>query len=192
MRNPIRLKNASLRYLPWYVLGALALLWSRPDLVAFSFGSGVALVGLALRSWGAGHLVKNAALTVTGPYRYIRHPLYAGTLLIGVGFALIAGGWLTLALLPVLGLWFFLSYFPRKEHSESVRLAGLYGEAFSSYRAAVPALLPFRKPWPAPASESSEVRSWDFARFSDNNELGTLLAVLVVLMLFGIRAAAVA
>ena len=51
MRNPIRLKNASLRYLPWYVLGALALLWSRPDLVAFSFGSGVALVGLALRSW---------------------------------------------------------------------------------------------------------------------------------------------
>lgn len=190
MRNPIRLKNANFRYLPWYVLGALALAWSRPALMAFSFGSGVVLVGLVLRSWGAGHLVKNDELTVTGPYRYIRHPLYAGTLLVGVGFALIAGGWLTLALLPVLALWFFLSYFPRKEHSESVRLEGLYGEAFASYRAAVPALLPFRKPWPAPAS--SGVRSWDFARFSDNNELGTLLAVLVVLMLFGIRAATVA
>ena len=75
MRNPIRFKNANLRYLPWYVLGALALLWSRPDAISFVWGSGVVIVGLMLRGWGAGHLVKNASLTVTGPYQYIRHPL---------------------------------------------------------------------------------------------------------------------
>jgi protein-S-isoprenylcysteine O-methyltransferase Ste14 len=185
MRNPIRFKNANLRYLPWYVLGALALLWSRPDALSFECGSGVVIVGLMLRSWGAGHLVKNASLTVTGPYQYIRHPLYAGTLLIGVGFAVIAGGWLSIALLPFLGLWFFLSYFPRKEKSESARLEELYGEALASYRAAVPALIPGRRPGAGFAS--SEVHRWEFARYSENNELGTLIAVVFALVIFGVR-----
>jgi hypothetical protein len=33
-----------------------------------------------LRIWASGHLVKNKVLTVTGPYAYVKNPLYIGTL----------------------------------------------------------------------------------------------------------------
>lgn len=159
-----------------------------------AFGAGCALVcvGAGLRTWGAGHLIKNAQLIISGPYARVRHPLYVGTLLIGVGFSLIAGSWLTLAVLPVLAIWFFASYFPRKERSESSRLVALYGAGFTAYRDAVPALIPALTAWrpadPAVAAGlgDPELR-WSLARYSENNELGTLVALAAGLIVFGAR-----
>ena len=34
----------------------------------------IVVLGAALRSWGAGHLLKNDGLTITGPYAHLRHP----------------------------------------------------------------------------------------------------------------------
>ena len=187
MRNPIRLKNVNFRYLPWYGLGAVALLWSQPDPVSFGWGAALAVSGLMLRCWGAGHLVKNDFLTTSGPYRYVRHPLYLGTLLIGIGFALIVGGWWTLVLLPFLAGWFFFHYFPRKERSESARLEGLYGDRFVAYREQDPALIPWWGRVASSESTGSESHDWSLARYSDNNELGTLIAVLALLLLCGLR-----
>ena len=187
MRNPIRLKNVNFRYLPWYGLGLVALLWSQPDPVSFGWGATLAVCGLLLRSWGAGYLVKNDSLTTSGPYRHVRHPLYLGTLLIGIGFALIVGGWWTLVLLPFLAGWFFLQYFPRKERSESARLEGLYGDRFVVYREQVPALIPWWGRVAGSESPGSENQNWSLARYSDNNELGTLIAVLALLLLCGLR-----
>ena len=120
----------------------------------------------------------------------MRHPLYAGTLLAGAGFGIIAGGLLTLAILPTFAIWFFVSYFPRKERSESSRLAQLYGEGFTAYRDAVPALFPTLSPWrPADLSVGlgdPELR-WSLERYTENNEFGTLLALLVGLLAFGAR-----
>lgn len=184
------MKNFGRRYLPWYALGFAVLVLSRPTVAAFSAGFALVLVGGTLRSWGAGHLLKNDELIVSGPYARVRHPLYAGTLLVGVGFGIIAGGWLTLAILPILAGWFFVSYFPRKERAESARLAGLYGEGFAAYRDAVPALVPALSAWRPPQRVAGlgdpELR-WSFERYSENNELGTLLALVGGLLAFGVR-----
>jgi hypothetical protein len=170
-------------------------------------------MGLVIRSWGAGHLVKNDLLVRSGPYAYVRHPFYLGTLCIGVGFAAMLGGYSAAAALAVLLPWFFGFYFPRKERLEAQRLAGLYGEAFERYRAAVPALWPMRGPYvpsPAPspprsgeradnetarATESqeplpAESERWSWARYDGNNELGTLLACLAGLAVVGVWAVA--
>ena len=48
-------------------------------------GVPVALAGLALRAWAAGHLAKNERLATSGPYAYTRNPLYLGTLLVAAG-----------------------------------------------------------------------------------------------------------
>jgi protein-S-isoprenylcysteine O-methyltransferase Ste14 len=54
-------------------------------------GAALVLSGLALRSWAAGILRKDAELTTTGPYRLIRNPLYVGSFMMMFGFcALIA------------------------------------------------------------------------------------------------------
>ena len=190
MRNPVRFKNLRSRFLPFFVLGGLALWLARPGELAFAAGTLLVGCGAGLRSWGAGHLVKNDRLTVSGPYAHLRHPLYLGSLLIALGFALIAGGVYGLLLIAIFVPWFFLAYFPRKDRVECERLEARYGDAYRRYRDAVPALLPALERW-VPADETREVansgESWSSARYSDNNELGTLIAVVVGLLAFGAR-----
>lgn len=191
MRNPIRLKNVRARFIPFYVAAALLLWLVRPHPAAYGAGFVAVVAGGALRSWGAGHLVKTDRLTITGPYAHLRHPLYVGTLLVGTGFALIVGGWASAAALALFLPWFFFVYFPRKEKTEAERLEERYGEAFASYRAAVPALVPRLRAW-APAPETARVgdpgAAWTLERYSENNELGTLLALVAGLVAFGLRA----
>lgn len=187
MRNPIRLKNLNGRYLPLYVVGVALLLFHAPERRTLLVALPLLVAGLFVRGWGAGHLVKNDALTTTGPYAHLRHPLYLGTLLIGTGFAVGIGGLFSLAVLAVLWPWFALHYFPRKERIESGRLEERYGERFERYRTAVPALWPAWRPW---HDEVAHGRGgeWAFERYSANNELGTLLAVAAGWLAFWWRA----
>jgi len=196
MRNPIRLKNLKLRFALLYLLGALALFFHRPHPLSLAPGVGLVVLGIALRGWGAGHLVKNERLTVSGPYAHLRHPLYAGTLLVGVGFGLIAGGPFSLLLLALLLPWFFLMYFPRKERVESARLERRFGSGYTNYRDGVSALIPSIRAWrSAPEfrprndhDQNERENSWSRERYIENNELGSLIALLAGLLVFGLRA----
>jgi protein-S-isoprenylcysteine O-methyltransferase Ste14 len=190
MRNPIRLKNFRLRFLPYYAVGIVVLICSRPTPATFAAGSLVVLLGAALRGWSAGHLVKNHSLTVSGPYSRLRHPLYLGTLFVASGFAFIVGGAGTLVVLVGLIPWFFLLYLPRKERCESARLERLYGTVYAEYRERVPALLPSLVAWRPNAVSAQWLdadRRWSSSRYWENNELGAVLGVLVCLIAFALR-----
>jgi len=190
VRNPIRLKNLRPRLLPFYLVAGGLLLTVRPTPAAYLAGLTVIAAGAALRAWGAGHLVKTDRLTWSGPYARMRHPLYAGTLLVGVGFAMMPGGWLSLLLLTTFLAWFLLDYFPRKERSEAARLESLHGRLFAEYRAEVPALLPRLSAWrPRHGALEPEaaMHRWSCERYSENNELGTLLALVAGSVGFGLR-----
>jgi protein-S-isoprenylcysteine O-methyltransferase Ste14 len=189
VRNPIRLKNFAPRFFPYFIAGLAVVVFREPSPEGFVLGVPAIAAGAALRSWGAGHLVKNDVLTTTGPYAHLRHPLYLGTLLVATGFALLLGGIWTLAVLAAVWPWFAFHYFPRKDRIECARLAALHGEAFARYRAAVPALWPRLRPWrdvthPGPRASDSSHSCWQLARYSDNNELGTVIAILAALLLF--------
>lgn len=194
MRNPVRFKNLNVRFLPLYVVGLAVLGFHPPEREVLTWALPVIGFGVILRGWGAGHLVKNDELTMTGPYAHLRHPLYVGTILIATGFALAIGGWVSLLALLAIWPWFSLHYFPRKERTESRRLEELYGGRFTRYRAAVPALWPRLRAWVDPELGEREMleRSWARGRYSDNNELGTLLAVLAGVLVFWLRAVAAA
>ena len=191
MRNPIRLKNFKLRFLPLHAVGIAILLFLPPGRSGLVWAAPLLALGLALRSWGAGHLVKNDVLTVTGPYAHLRHPLYAGTLLVATGFAVWLGGVISLILLAAVWPWFALHYFPRKERVESARLEVLYGPQYRAYHDGVPALWPRWSAWrptTADGTHASSARTWSLERYSDNNELGTVIAVLGAALVFWIRA----
>ena len=71
---------AKLRVPCGFVL-VVAFLWlSAPTLASLAAGIPVSLLGLALRAWAAGHLEKDSTLTDSGPYAWVRNPLYLGTL----------------------------------------------------------------------------------------------------------------
>ncbi len=192
MRNPFRRKNLDLRFAPALVAGLVLLAVSQPTARSLAIGAPFVAAGVALRAWSAGHLVKTLRFTVTGPYGHLRHPLYLGTLLIGIGVASMLGGLPALAGSATLLGWFAFGYFPRKEEIESARLLARHGDLYASYRARVPALIPRLRRWrpdPVMAERSDTTGFWSLDRFDANNEQGSVIAVAVAVALVCVRAA---
>lgn len=114
-----------------------------PSRTSLGVGALLSLVGLALRGWSAGTIHKGEVLTVSGPYAYVRNPLYIGSFLIGAGLA-VAGGsvlWLLLFLL------FFVALYGPTVASEAARLTEQFGHRYVEYAAKVPAFIPRLKPY---------------------------------------------
>jgi protein-S-isoprenylcysteine O-methyltransferase Ste14 len=122
---------------------ALFILLARPNPTALIVGAIVSVAGLALRAWSAGHIRKNDALAVSGPYAYTRNPLYLGSFLMGLGFTIASARW-PLALLFA-GVFLGI-YFPVM-HVEASTLAELFKESYPKYAAEVPLFLPRLTPY---------------------------------------------
>ena len=138
------------------ILGGFALL-AHPSWLSLSYGAPVILLGLALRGWAAGHLQKNESLTVSGPYAYTRNPLYLGSAIAAVGFAVAANSALLVALLCIV---FSLIYVPvmLEEAKHLTAIFPLYRE----YASRVPVLIPrLTKPG---GLASSQAFSWTLFR----------------------------
>ena len=124
-----------------FAVAALYLWLARPEKGMLAAGLAVALAGIALRTWAAGHLAKNQALATSGPFAYTRNPLYLGTLAAGAGFAVAGRSWWLAALLAA---YFFGVYLPVIGQEES-HLRKLF-PAYAGYQARVPRVWPRRSP----------------------------------------------
>lgn len=112
----------------------------------WSFLAGGALLiapGLLIRALASGHVRKNEALATSGPYAYTRNPLYLGSLLIGVGFAVASRSWWVGL---VLVLMFFAIYVPVIRGEEKF-LRSKFPD-FDEYARRVPRMLPRITPAP--------------------------------------------
>jgi protein-S-isoprenylcysteine O-methyltransferase Ste14 len=127
--------------LPW---GDVRLLRRRPELT----GLGLVIAGAGLAVWsrlvlarnwsGAVELKVDHELVERGPYRFVRHPIYTGLLLMFLGTALVRGtaqafGACTLFL--AVHLW--------KLRAEEALLAQRFPGVFAAYKARTKALVPF-------------------------------------------------
>ena len=165
------------RLLGVYAL-ALILVWlAKPTQTSLIWGLLFAVFGEGLRLWATGHLLKNDALTVTGPYAYLRHPLYFGTLSIGTGFAIMASTNWALLLWAALLLGYFAYYMPYKNRIEGARLEEIYGDEYRRYSIAVPRLLPRLRAYRPLGADVVNPTSWNWERFSGNHEVGTAAVV---------------
>jgi protein-S-isoprenylcysteine O-methyltransferase Ste14 len=123
---------------PFGLLLAAAFVWlAEPVLPTLLLGFPFAALGLGLRAWAAGHLRKNQQLTTSGPYAFVRNPLYLGTLLAALGCTVAAA---QPGLAALAGAVFFFVYQPVMEQEEQ-HLANLFPE-YEAYAATVPQLIP--------------------------------------------------
>jgi len=151
-----------------------------PDALPLSLGlAGTACVlsGIALRLWASGCLRKQRELVCCGPFAYLRNPLYAGTLFIGVGLGLLTGRWEA----PVLVLAFMLAvYVPTVLHEERQLLA-IFGPDYYAYCREVPRWFPRLTPRRT-AEANGEGPCWALVR--QNREHHHLLIHLALLGAF--------
>ena len=125
------IRVARLRVTVGFVVAAAVFWLARPSWLSLGLGATVALVGELLRVWAAGHLEKGLEVTTSGPYRWMRHPLYVGSSLLGVGFA-VAARHPMVAALVVLYLAVSLSVAARLEEAT---LRAKFGDAYDRYLA---------------------------------------------------------
>ncbi len=153
---------------------AILYLWlAKPTLKSLLIGAALIIPGLLVRALASGHLQKNEQLATSGPYAYTRNPLYLGSLILAIGFALASRSWWI-----VLGiiLLFFVIYVP-VIRGEEVFLRQRFPE-FDEYARRVPVLLPrvrFR--------QRSGSFAWDlyWKHREYNATLGSALIMVVLL-----------
>jgi len=114
-----------------------------------------AIAAWLLRLWGSsyhqsgvvmsGDVVADT-LTVAGPYRYVRNPLYLGNILLAIGIGSVGPPVVTL-LVIALNVWFVYRLVAIEERF----LRAAFGAAYERYCAAVPRLLPRFTPARLPA-----------------------------------------
>ena len=133
--KPYADRVARLRVAAGFVLVAAFAWFSQPDARSLIWGLPLSALGLLLRAWATGHLEKNIRLAESGPYAYVRNPLYLGTALVAAGLVIASRRWLLAVLFAGV---FMLIYLPVIELEEQ-HLRNLFPD-FDEYARRVPAL----------------------------------------------------
>ncbi len=155
--------------------------FSNATILVLLFGILCALIGASLRTWGSAYLspsiVQDRAMhgetvVAAGPYRFVRNPLYLGTLIHTFALALLmlpSGAIFTIIAIGLFQL--------RLIGSEESFLTAKLGEPYLAYCAKVPRLIPALKPQvPASATHST----WPAAFFSEIYMWGVVFTFAVL------------
>ena len=164
---------ARLRVPLGFVLGVLAFWFASPTGLTLAVGGGIAVVGEVLRVWAAGHLTKSREVTVSGPYRWMAHPLYVGSSIMGLGLA-VSSGSLVVALMVAAYLGATITAAIRSEESF---LRKRFGDDYDRYR---------RGNRRRAEESGEESRAFSMRRAIDNREyraVGGLVAAALLLVL---------
>ncbi|HXF77590.1 MAG TPA: isoprenylcysteine carboxylmethyltransferase family protein [Usitatibacter sp.] len=112
-------------------------------------GVAIGVLGLLLRLWSVLTLRERYTRTLLtqegqrvergGPYRWVRHPGYLGSLLVLNGIALASGNWVALLVSALVTI----AAYTYRIRAEDEMLVAALGEEYASYRREVGALLPF-------------------------------------------------
>jgi protein-S-isoprenylcysteine O-methyltransferase Ste14 len=175
--KPYADRVAKLRVPFGFVLVAAFLWLSEPTWTSLATGVPVSVVGLVIRGWAAGHLEKNLALTETGPYAYVRNPLYLGTLAVAAGLVIASRRWELGVLFAAV---FLLIYLPVVELEEQ-HLRTLF-PAYEDYARRVPKLMPL-------GGKSPTTKHFQWALYRRNREYEALLGFIAGLAVLCWKAA---
>jgi protein-S-isoprenylcysteine O-methyltransferase Ste14 len=117
---------------------ALLYFWlAKPTVKSILIGTALVIPGLLIRALASGQLQKNEQLATGGPYAYTRNPLYLGSLILAIGFALASRSWWIVAGIILL---LFAIYLP-VIRAEEIFLRQRFPQ-FEDYASAVPRFVP--------------------------------------------------
>lgn len=166
------------------------LVFENANITSLIIGFIIALSGELIRLWGvswAGSETRTTGgvggtyLIISGPFAYVRNPLYVGNILLYSGL-----GIMSFALFPylqVVAILFFLVQYKLIVKEEEIFLAQKFGKHYENYVKEVPRFLPAFKPY---KSNAVKQPSFKFDR-GLKSEARTLQAFALVVLLIVIK-----
>lgn len=161
---------ARLRVPLGYLFGVVAFVLAWPTRRSLLVGAIVGVLGEAIRVWAAGHLEKGREVTTSGPYAWMRHPLYVGSSVMGAGLAIAARN----AIVAVVIFFYLLVTIAAAIRTEEAHLTTKFGRAYPEYREGAA----------APGD-----RRFSFERAIRNHEYRAAIGLLAALALLALRGA---
>ncbi len=156
-----------------FVCGVVTLALAQPTRQSIAIGMSIAAIGEALRVWASGHLNKSREVTSSGPYRWLAHPLYAGSSIMGLGLA-IACRSVVVAVVIALYLAITLTAAIR---SEEAFLRRTFGDRYDRYRRGR-----------AEAAADGAARRFALSQAIANREHRAIVGLLVAMLLLVLKA----
>lgn len=175
--------TAAAKIYEWRVRAGLisaiaSLFFARVTPLSLLLGLGIAFLGLSIRAWACGHLVKEKELATSGPYRFSRNPLYSANFIIGTAIVISSNSWWTFFIFAAN----FIIFYPVIILVERDRMFKLFPREYAEYSKRVPLVIPsFRRRYP------SSGRNFDWNLFRNNKEIRATVGVLAFWALFALK-----
>lgn len=166
------------RFAVMYPFGIFVAFYGQTTESSIRTSIGCVIAGMLIRLWSNGYAIKNDKLTTSGPYAFVRNPLYLGTFLISIGFCIALNmGWVGVGFIAVLGAIYYKTI-----GKEQGMLETKFGDAYRKYVAKVPAMLPTLIPYP-------EGEKWPFSlkRLIDSKEHKPVFWTIILLIAFHLK-----
>ena len=160
---------ARLRVPIGFMSGVFVLWLAHPTARTLTVGAIIAAVGEALRVWAAGHLEKGREVTASGPYALTRHPLYVGSIIIGIGLAIACAS----GVVAVLILAYLAVTLTAAIRTEEAHLTEKFGGAYTDYRA---------------GRVGGETRRFSLERAMRNREYRAIVGLLFAIAVLALKA----
>ena len=135
-------------------IGVMIIYFARPANAYLPLGTALLLGGELIRIWAVSYAggetrtrnVGGSTLCSSGPYAYVRNPLYMGNMLMYLGIVFIAGAANTLLMVATTTSFFLIQYSLIISLEEET-LNKLFGENYIDYKKNVPAICPRLTRW---------------------------------------------
>jgi protein-S-isoprenylcysteine O-methyltransferase Ste14 len=156
-----------------FLFAGVFLVFAKPFAISLAVGGAIAVIGLLVRAWSAGHIRKNINLTISGPYAHTRNPLYFGSLVMGFGFTVASGVW-WLALIFIL---LFIGIYLPVMRVEADDMRRSFTESYERYAANVPLFFPRLTPY---REKDSEKAGFDVSLYLKYREYRAAIGVVLI------------
>ncbi len=142
---------------------------------SFRWGIVFLVIGEAIRFWALGFMEKKGKkLAMSGPYAFVRNPLYVGNFFLGLGVAVIVWNWI----IGVIFLVGFFGIYAGTIRGEEKHLLEMFGKTYEDYCKFVPPFFPRLTPYAAPGKDP-----FLWSRIVKHHEYITVLGIILMVIL---------
>jgi len=156
-----------------FVSAAFVLWLAQPTAATLMWGTAIAAIGESLRIWAAGHLHKSREVTASGPYRWLAHPLYVGSSIMGAGLATAGNSAIVATIIAV----YLAVTLTAAIKSEDAFLRGAFGDEYDRYRTGA-----------VRGVNATTTRRFSLAQAMANHETRAVIGLAVAVLLLILKA----